>query len=713
MKIKFFILFFLPSILFAQAQEWVNITCGNYIHGICKYKNIIWVGTMGGGLIKIDTITSETIFYNKANSILPDNFISSLVMDPSGILYIGTHSKGLIIIKDNNWKFYNSTNSILPNYSINDMAIDKKDTLWIAFMGGGLVSIKDTTIKTYNRTNSLIPSNNLFSIAVDNDNSIWLGTTQKIINFTKDQWNIYEPGDYLGVGGIIYDIVIDSLGNKWFGSDFGLIKYDNTKFTGYTVYNSEILNSEVRRMIVDKDNNKWLSFINGKLQKFTDSTWITIDSTNSKLPTYEVISFMVDSNIIWFGTYKGLIKFDKDNWIYYNTSNSGLTGNYINAICFENDSTRWFSMSHPLDEWFGAGIAKLSGNKWEIFDKDNSQLPTNSVLSLAIDKHGNKWIGMYEGGIAKFNNNNWQIFDTTISILLENVYSIADEVDDIWVGTQFTTFLYKDNNWKFFTDDPGGTVCSIAIDSSGNKWFCYLSFGIAKYDGEKWEHYSKSGLKFPFDDAWRLTIDNDNNIWAGSIFHGLTKFNEQNYIVYDTNNSEIPDNRIYALCFDNYNNLWIGTRNGLAKFDGINWTIYNETNSKLPVNEVTAIAIDKYDNKWIGTAGGGIAVYREGGVILDVEDSPDTLLNQNYSSIIYPNPVNNTATIEYNINSQSRVSLKIFDISGTEISTLVNKIQSQGSYKIPFEANLYNSGVYYYQLKTINRIEIGKMIIIK
>jgi ligand-binding sensor domain-containing protein len=50
----------------------------------------------------------------------------------------------------------------------------------------------------------------------------------------------------------------------------------------------------------------------------------------------------------------------------------------------------------------------------------------------------------------------------------------------------------------------------------------------------------------------------------------------------------------------------------------VNWTVYNASNSGLPYNYIRAIAIDGQGNKWIGTLG-GLAVYREGGVILPVE----------------------------------------------------------------------------------------------
>ena len=79
----------------------------------------------------------------------------------------------------------------------------------------------------------------------------------------------------------------------------------------------------------------------------------------------------------------------------------------------------------------------------------------------------------------------------------------------------------------------------------------------------------------------------------------------------------------------------------------------------------------------------------------------------------YPNPFNPTTMINYQLPVTSSVSLKIYDILGREVATLVNQEQSTGSYKIDFNASSLASGVYFYQLKAGTFIETKKMILIK
>lgn len=85
----------------------------------------------------------------------------------------------------------------------------------------------------------------------------------------------------------------------------------------------------------------------------------------------------------------------------------------------------------------------------------------------------------------------------------------------------------------------------------------------------------------------------------------------------------------------------------------------------------------------------------------------------------YPNPFNPTTNIEYtipsNINGEmSNITLKIYDILGREIITLVNREQSSGNYKVKFNAgDRIPSGVYFYELRTDNFHQVKKMILEK
>ena len=88
------------------------------------------------------------------------------------------------------------------------------------------------------------------------------------------------------------------------------------------------------------------------------------------------------------------------------------------------------------------------------------------------------------------------------------------------------------------------------------------------------------------------------------------------------------------------------------------------------------------------------------------------LLSQNF-----PNPFNPNTTIRYQIPVRSIVTLKLYDILGREIITLVNEGEAAGNYNIDFNASSaaggLASGVYFYQLKAGDYTSVKKMILLK
>jgi hypothetical protein len=89
------------------------------------------------------------------------------------------------------------------------------------------------------------------------------------------------------------------------------------------------------------------------------------------------------------------------------------------------------------------------------------------------------------------------------------------------------------------------------------------------------------------------------------------------------------------------------------------------------------------------------------------ESASEASLGQNF-----PNPVVSNTNIQYNLKSGGYVSLRIFDLRGVEVASLVNEQRSAGSYNQSFDASTLNNGVYLYQILLNNRvIETRKMFV--
>jgi hypothetical protein len=100
-----------------------------------------------------------------------------------------------------------------------------------------------------------------------------------------------------------------------------------------------------------------------------------------------------------------------------------------------------------------------------------------------------------------------------------------------------------------------------------------------------------------------------------------------------------------------------------------------------------------------------------GGTEVEKENSippKESALGQNY-----PNPFNPTTNISFFVETYGHTSLRVYDILGREVETLVNSVQQPGNYSVPFDASKLASGIYFYQMRAGNFVETKKLVLMK
>ncbi|MBK7378763.1 MAG: T9SS type A sorting domain-containing protein [Ignavibacteriales bacterium] len=152
------------------------------------------------------------------------------------------------------------------------------------------------------------------------------------------------------------------------------------------------------------------------------------------------------------------------------------------------------------------------------------------------------------------------------------------------------------------------------------------------------------------------------------------------------------------------------------------------TKKKKPISSVGNVGFESLGERlytiWEDSANGYINLFGKKhvipiGAVKDEKIVEGFMLEQNY-----PNPFNPTTKIKYTIPSVTLslskgdvyVTLKVYDLLGNEIATLVNKQQQPGTYEIEFnvgQAISLSSGVYYYQLRSGSFVETKKMILLR
>jgi hypothetical protein len=238
-------------------------------------------------------------------------------------------------------------------------------------------------------------------------------------------------------------------------------------------------------------------------------------------------------------------------------------------------------------------------------------------------------------------------------------------------------------------------------------------------------------------------------IWSGAAWQNFTQLlytydsngNNTQYLVqnWDPVDGWVNSGQ-YLYQFDGNNNqteqllqLWNNGTTSWVNQEKINST-YNSQNSPLTTLyqlwntgtgwENTSYIMDTYDannnlservvQNWDGAA--WVNFGRQTGfiwkLITDVGDD-ELLVNEFKLFNNYPNPFNPSTTIKFNVPSISEVTIRIYDVLGNEIETLVNQEKTAGTYEVEFNSEGISSGIYLYRITAGDFTQTKKMILLK
>ncbi len=391
-------------------------------------------------------------------------------------------------------------------------------------------------------------------------------------------------------------------------------------------------------------------------------------------------------------------------------SNDTLYAGYVNKIFISTDTGKNWTQSNVIDyevDFISAifkenntvfvgtytkGIYKSNnlGGSWTAFNNGLS-----GILDIgAIVQRGDS---IYAGTIGssiyttKIDDNSWSQFNTNIPMnYAGTVYSLYNFNGRLITGSGVNaTIFYNDNNSKVWNEaqfaqfNPLGTAM-LALNSMGNILYGAGSQGIyTSYDGgQNWQF---------FDPGVGYIEEASIIIYNGKVYVMLSK----------TGNT-------YFYTLDNTTNQW-------ALFDHQTGNItyhFAICNNK--------IFVTRYDGLY----------YRE----LETTDvkEPGKILDQYSLLQNYPNPFNPTTTIQYVIpsganksreiatsqqymtrNDNVQVTLKVYDVLGREVTTLVDEKKQPGNYRVNFDSSRLCSGTYFYKITAGDFTQTKKMMVLK
>ncbi|MGE4290229.1 MAG: two-component regulator propeller domain-containing protein [Salinivirgaceae bacterium] len=350
-------------------------------------NNNIWGGTRGGGLFRIDTRGKLQFFQSHKDSkgFISDNVINSLLIDKTGVLWIGTESRGCntldlyrkrfkhIEIED----FYGNNHQ---NQQVTAITGDRKNTLWIGTAFNGLNRIEALpdgtfTFENFNNISVLsnMPTNEIISLLVDNQQNLWIGMGINSIVKVDKEHNITG----IPTAGFVFAIHQDRQGQIWYGTwgnGLGRINAErnnvqtyNTSSANYQTLNSDIVVS----LTDDSHNNLWIG---------TKGGGVNIAPLN-----------VLNSGQSGFVHY---VFSENDSW--------SLSNNEINCMLEDRNGTLWLGTSNGLNK---ALIPEGKTTNEVIYQGklrfrsffDTDGLPNNVICGLLEDKEGYLWISTMDG----------------------------------------------------------------------------------------------------------------------------------------------------------------------------------------------------------------------------------------------------------------------------------------------------------------------------
>lgn len=545
--------------IYKHDEELENSITNNYIVDI-KQDNLgnIWVGT-ANGLSKIDTKTDLITNYNMNDEekSLSHYNIGDILITKSGDVLVGT-SDGLNIYNEKKDEFYRIFNkdSDLSSQFIRSLAEDENQNIWVATNNGiDKIDIKNNkniiSFKTGHGKFD-ISENDIYVVRYDPKGYIWAGALKEGLN--RIDINTNEVKQYKNddrdekslPGNYVKDILRDSSGNLWVGTDNGLAKY-NEQTENFATYKNKIydktslVNDEVFSIQEDESGLIWVGTYAG----------ISMFDPNTNIEHYKKDPF--DENSISDNSIHGIYE-DKDGLLWVGTNSKGV--NVINRKNYNVKHLNKTSKDYPISD---DNINDIVGIDNKIFiatknglnevDKDlktiniyNTEdgICNNNITALFADSKKNVWIGT-ANGISVLNTNTNEIID--ITDILTN-HNIED---------QYIKVIYE--------------------DSKGNYWVgCFIDGGLVKIDPNKrtienYRNKKEDKTSISSNNIRSIVEDKNGNLYIGTSY-GLNKLNESNNTFERYSEKDgLSNNTVYGLLVDDNNNLWASTNLGISKLD--------------------------------------------------------------------------------------------------------------------------------------------------
>ncbi len=478
----------------------------------------------------------------------------------------------------------------------------------------------------------------------------------------------------------------------------------------------------------------YVAGFNGEIRKTTNSgiNWAAPKS-NTKY-TLNSLGFINTGTGVVVGDYGTILKTTNDgnNWTNYTKGKN----NNLRKCCFINENTGFAGGDYCLLKTSNGGlnwITKIDSNAFVIYDfkflNQNTGYALSSNLSytylLKTTDCGETWNSILAATpiqVTQYTFTSLSIVDEfNIWIcgfsrynehpyynLIRPVYYRTTNGGINWSGytgsgiEPFAKIIFfNNNNGLIFGRDSH----ILKTSNSGSNWFNIPLFISGKNLGDAcfinqntgWVSYYDNSIRY--SSIFKTTNGGNNWFFQDSIFNA----------------------HFYSICVDSSGNCWaVGIKGPYLTSSYQSSVIYSSSNGgnnwmkqRTPTDySLNSVSFVNPNTGWI-VGNTGTILKTTLGIISEVN-----LPSTNLPKVInlfqnYPNPFNPNTTIKFETTSKSHVELKIFDILGKEVKSLINQYLAPGSYSVEFNGTSLPSGIYFYRMRAGDLSETKQMILVK